>query len=362
MKDGVGGMLDFREIKGAGLGVAIVAVFMALVLMSGRVDPGMFGRLLAFYISTSFALWIFMGGLFVLTAMVRESARSGKEPFLAKFVAGVVRERWERDRGISLFWPPLLFASLLASFNAFKQMILPLAGFSWDPMLAAADKAFFLGQDPWRITHALFGSPAATLVIDRIYHGWFVPMSLGVIVCAWLPRVTFQLRTQYLLSYIGVWIGIGSILAFLMPSAGPCFYEQYIGGHASYHELMQRLAAVQSDTGSTLTSLSNQGMLIKLFMADKLIIGGGISAMPSVHNGLALLFALAAFRLNRVAGWILAAYAFLIWLGSIHLGWHYALDGLVAGALTYAIWLACGRIAEKLDSRAPTAAPAPAIA
>jgi len=55
MRDSVRGMVDFREIKGAALGAAIVAVFMALVLMSGRVDTGMFGRLLAFYISTAFS-------------------------------------------------------------------------------------------------------------------------------------------------------------------------------------------------------------------------------------------------------------------------------------------------------------------
>jgi membrane-associated phospholipid phosphatase len=84
--------------------------------------------------------------------------------------------------------------------------------------------------------------------------------------------------------------------------------------------------------------------------------------MPSVHNGLAVLFALAAFRLNRVAGWALAAYAVFIWLGSIHLGWHYALDGLVAGSLTYGIWLVCGRIAERLDSNAAAPAAAPALA
>ena len=249
MRDGVRGMLDFREIKGAALGAAIVAAFMALVLMSGRVDAGMFGRLLAFYISTSFALWIFVGGFAVLTAMIRESFKSGKEPFLAKFTAALVRERWERDRGISLFWPPLLFASLLASFNAFKQMILPLAGIGWDPMLAVADRAFFLDQDPWRITHALFGTPGGH-ACHRPHLSWLVRADVArVVVCAWLPRHLPAEGPQYLLSYIGVWIGIGSILAFLMPSAGPCFYEQFIGGHASYHELMQRLALVQAESG-----------------------------------------------------------------------------------------------------------------
>ena len=355
-------MLNVRELKGVGLGVAIVATYMALVLMSGRVDPIMFGRLLAFYIGTAFSLWIFVGGLCLMGLLVHHGRKSGAEPFLVKFLTDLVRDRWDRDRFASALWPPLLFACLLASFNAFKQMVLPLAGFSWDPAIAAADKALFLGTDPWRLTHALFSSPQATVWIDRIYHGWFVPMSLGLIVCAWMPRSSFRLRTQYMLSYIGVWIGIGSILAFLMPSAGPCFYEQYAGGNASFHELMRRLAETQAETGATLTSLSNQGLLANLFMSDKLAVGGGISAMPSVHNGLAVLFALAAFRLNRTAGWVLAAYAILIWLGSIHLGWHYALDGLIAAGLTYGIWSVCGRVAVALDASEPAGMPEPALA
>src|SRR3546814_5985014 len=59
--------------------------------------------------------------------------------------------------------------------------------------------------------------------------------------------------------------------------------------------------------------------------------------MPSVHNGLAALFAIAAFRLWRPLGWVVAAYAALIWVGSIHLGWHYAIDGMVSIAMTFAI-------------------------
>jgi len=351
-----------REWRGAGIGAAVVALYMALVLGSGRVDPVMFGRLLNFYLGTSFAMWVFMGGLTILVAMVRQGYKSGSGPFLKDFAVGVVRDRWERDRCVSLVWPPLLFATLLASFNSFKQMILPLAGFSWDPAIAAADKALFLGNDPWRVTHAIFSSPQATVIIDRAYHGWFVPMSLGLIACAFMPKSTYRLRTQYMLSYIGVWIGIGSIAAFLMPSAGPCFYEAYVGSEASFHQLMQTLASAQADTGSTLTSLSNQAMLVKLHGADKLIIGGGISAMPSVHNGLAFLFALAAFQLNRVAGWVLAGYAAMIWIGSIHLGWHYALDGVIAFVLTYVIWLAAGRLAAAFDRTDPVSQPAAAIA
>ena len=354
-------MTQVREWKAAGIGAGIVAIYMALVLGSGRIDLVMFGKLLAFYIRTSFSLWVFVLGFTLLGLMAMGSRKTGSKPFLREFVLRTARERWQRDRFVSLIWPPMLFATLLASFNSYKQMILPLAGYGWDPIVAAADKALFLGHDPWRITHAIFSSPEATVIIDRAYHGWFVPMSIGVVACAFLPQSTFRLRTQYLLTYISVWIVIGSIFAFLMPSAGPCFYEALVEPSATFHDLLQSLHQAQAITGSELTSLNNQQMLLELRNSDKLIIGGGISAMPSVHNGLAIVFALAAFRLNRRAGYVVGAYAAMIWIGSIHLGWHYALDGLVAWSMTLVLWTICGRIAVMLDSESRALEPTPAV-
>ncbi len=84
--------------------------------------------------------------------------------------------------------------------------------------------------------------------------------------------------------------------------------------------------------------------------------------MPSVHNALAVLFALAAFRIHRTIGWLFAAYAGLIWFGSIYLGWHYAVDGLVAAALTLGIWRVSGRIADMLENPVFVGGQQPAIA
>jgi hypothetical protein len=340
----------------------VVLGYLTVVLMSGRVDAAQFTKLFLTYLSGSIALWIVVGVVFLIAQICWNAGKSGREPFLAAYVSRTLAERWSRDFGASLLWPPLLFATLMASFNAFKQMVLPLAGYGLDPWLAEADRMLFLGADGWRVTHAVFGSDQMTSALDRLYHGWFVPMALGVIICAWLPAATYRLRTQYLLSYTGVWVILGSVLAFLFPSAGPCFYSRLVGPSAEYEPLMQRLAEIQTASGEPLIALRNQALLLNANGGDQLVMGGGISAMPSVHNGLAVLFALAAWKVNRPLGALLAVYAAVIWIGSVHLGWHYGLDGVVAALVTFAIWHASGLLADRLERPLLPAAAKPAIA
>jgi hypothetical protein len=351
-----------REVRAAAVGLACISLYTFAVLLTGRVDVADFLQLLALYLHASFLLWTALGLVWILVLLYRRRPRNGAGESPIRVIGDEVARRWERDRGVSLFWPPLMFALLIASFNAFKQMVLPLAGFHFDPLLAQLDRALFFGTDPWRVTHALFGSPSQILLIDRAYHGWFAPMLLGVVLCAWLPESMFRQRTQYLLTYVGVWVVIGSILAFVVPSAGPCFFDTLAGSPPQFRDLMARLSDAQAKLGVPLQALRNQELLLHLRGSSDLAVGGGISAMPSVHNGLAALFAIGGFQINRALGYILTAYAALIWIGSIHLGWHYALDGVVGIVLTFGIWHVCGRVAERLERPLFSPESQPAIA
>ncbi|MBW2186739.1 MAG: phosphatase PAP2 family protein [Deltaproteobacteria bacterium] len=64
--------------------------------------------------------------------------------------------------------------------------------------------------------------------------------------------------------------------------------------------------------------------------------------MPSMHVATSTLFALLGWRSNRALGIILTIFLVIIMIGSIHLGWHYAIDGYVAIIGTWLVWLGTG--------------------
>ena len=62
-----------------------------------------------------------------------------------------------------------------------------------------------------------------------------------------------------------------------------------------------------------------------------------------MHIVLASLWAFAAWHMSRVLGVALTGYVALIWIGSVHLGWHYFSDGLVSLVIIATVWWLVGR-------------------
>ena len=69
--------------------------------------------------------------------------------------------------------------------------------------------------------------------------------------------------------------------------------------------------------------------------------------MPSLHVAIAVLTAMTLFKSNRVLGYIAWVYAFFIQVGSVHLAWHYAIDGYVGAILVVALWHLIGYLLRR---------------
>lgn len=240
-----------------------------------------------------------------------------------------------------------LYMATWVHYAAFKRAIPLIHPFgTWDLRLAEWDRALHFGVDPWRIVHPVLGHPAATQLVQAVYSaGWFGGMFGAVVVVGFAGDRALRLR--FFLTLFLCWTVLGTLLATLMSSAGPAFFGA-ITGRADFQPQMDYLAAVAAQSG--LGTLNVQKVLWTGYSQsspDAL----GISAMPSMHVAVAALLATVGWHLHRVAGLLLTAFAAVILLGSVHLGWHYALDGYLSIASVPVIWWAAGRFVEWYGSR-----------
>ena len=134
----------------------------------------------------------------------------------------------------------------------------------------------------------------------------------------------------------------GTILATLFSSAGPILYDQVYGA-VRYGDLADTLRRYPENGNVFRFS----GYLLDAYAHGRPTLGGGISAMPSMHVAIATLNAFYLSRINRALGLFGWAFALTILFGSIYTGWHYAVDGYVSILLASAIWLRIGRQLNK---------------
>ena len=249
-------------------------------------------------------------------------------------------------RGLPQFWFGSLF---VAAFWMLKAGIPINTAVAMDLQLTEWDRTLHFATLPWQWLQPLLGYWPVTFVINWNYQIWLLVI-WGFLLYFLLSKDGKKFRTRYVLSFMATWIVCGSVLATLVASAGPCYYAGLGISPNPYQPLMDYLYQVHTDY-VPLPAVWAQELLWTGY-TGKVDMPLGISAMPSLHNGVALLNVLASWKLRRRMAIVMAIHAVLVALGSVHLGWHYALDVYIAWAITLILWAVSSPVARWWDKKA----------
>jgi hypothetical protein len=320
-----------RADAGLYLVIALYLLFAEIVMtLAGR---EVLGGLIARYL----AVWAVLAGVALgAMAIVRGAAR------LRGGAARAFARPGQILAGVVLYFAVAVF---MGAFTSVKMSLSLVQPFQWDPFLANLDRIVHFGHDPWVLLQPWLGHLAVTRAIEFCYSpGWCALVFLAPLFAAVAPA-NRRLRDQYLWAFLLAWIINGTVMAALLLSGGPAFYGMLTGDTHRFAELVRYLAL---DAGNFVSAAQEQAMLIDAYRHQGPVVGAGISDFPSMHVTMVMLCTFAAWRLGRVFGVLASLFAVIIVVGSVHLGWHYAVGDYYAIASSFLIWRLGGWIAARL--------------
>ena len=258
----------------------------------------------------------------------------------ARYILGDLKGRYLTAERLVTALPFLVFMPLfISAFTSMKTMIPVMNPYVWDPLFAEWDRVLHGGIDPWRLLYPLLGDPLLTSATNFVYQLWFFVTYAVTLWQAFSLRDPV-LRMRFLLTFVLAWVLLGTLAAVLLSSAGPCYYGRVTELADPFVPLMESLRA--ANESFPVWALAVQERLWQTYESGGYALGSGISAMPSLHVATAFLYALVGWHTHRALGAVLGAFALAILIGSVHLGWHYAIDGYAGIAGIWLIWRGVG--------------------
>jgi hypothetical protein len=247
---------------------------------------------------------------------------------------GALRKRMTSANGAGVLLVIAIIPLFMNAFGSWKAAIPRLHPFLWDVPLMQLDRLLHGGIDPWRLLQPLLRRPWIVLAWDYGYT-LFVPAQTAVVLWQVWSRNDLT-RYRFLISYVLTWILLGTAAAIALSSGGPCFFDEIVRGPNPFAPLFELLGAVHAK--HPVGALEAQQVLWASYARGLEVQFAAISAMPSMHVALPMLFVLVAW--NNGIGLRLLFLAYLVFnlVGSVLLGWHYAVDGYAAMLGVIVIW------------------------
>lgn len=335
-----------RAVRSQDLPLAAMALYLAVAFLAAKLAGA--GEHFTFSLYSAFWLKIMAGMVFAAACIVYPAkvlvVDRPRRPSLHIFNGWKQHFFTGQRLGLAL---PMLFAVpiFISAFSSMKMMIPSFHPYAWDPALAEFDRWLHGGTAPWELLQPLLGTPFVTFVINVIYNAvWFVAI-YAVLLWQVFQTGDPRTRSQFFVCFVLMWGLMGTLMASLFASGGPCYYGGLVGGENPFAPLMSYLYA--ANESYPIWALNAQEALWDKHISNDVMLGGGISAMPSLHVACAVLCALVGWRHSRLLGILATVFVVAMLIGSVHLGWHYAIDGYVSILLMPPLWWCSGWIVDR---------------
>ncbi|MEH6833347.1 MAG: phosphatase PAP2 family protein [Falsihalocynthiibacter arcticus] len=258
----------------------------------------------------------------------------GSWAFLGIIVFGLIFARdLLRERLPLAFVVGILAGIQHLVFTLIKTTMVNISPFYADPFLIEVDELLSFGRTPWELTHqfqAYIPEALTTFIYLKVW------LAIGVIFPVILLVVDSNKERvgRFLILYFASWVVLGNVIALVFMSCGPIFFDRVYGGN-DFAPLLEAL-----NTSGTMGGAVGfiQEYLWENYVEGNQHLGTGISAFPSVHIGVATMFALYIYERFPKTLPICIAFVLTYLFLSVFLGWHYVVDGYVSILFIVLLW------------------------